>query len=103
MQDLLAHDGVRPVSCVVDQTLPDGGADSNPLDTFLGELHPLIRRLRACILRLLIVVNAKAIWVLFPSGGPPGSIRDITPRYDVQPVSPPVPNPNTTLGQIARR
>lgn len=36
LQDLLAHDGVRPVSCVVDQTLPDGGADSTLTIYFLG-------------------------------------------------------------------
>lgn len=53
-----------------------------------GKLHPFIRRLRTCIFRLPVVVQTKQICILLPSGGPPGSIRDITPRYDVQPVRP---------------
>lgn len=97
LQDLLAHDGVRPVSCVVDQTLPGGGADST-LTILFGRrtpFHSLSDFMPAFFVFLSSYKQSKYVF-----HSPLGARLD--PSATALPAmmcSPPVPNPNTTLGQ----
>lgn len=96
LQDLLAHDGVRPVSCVVDQTLPDGGADSTLTIWFYGGklLHSLGDSVPASFGFLLSYKQSKYVF----SSRPGARLDPSATSLPAMMCSPPVPNPNTTLG-----